>query len=140
MFPHTLLALLTDDSGRVLLVRRKNSLLWSLPGGEIRAPVASVQLYLAACCSRQVGVTPDFGGPLIEFDFAGTQVVMGVDEVPHDRARACGRIEASQWFRYDALPVELTPVACMAIALRARSLEERSIKARLPGRRLGLSA
>ena len=79
MFPKIVLALLTDSSGRVLLVRRKDSLLWSLPGSALRSSVASRSDFLAVCCRRQIGVTPDFVAPLAELVFSEQSVALGVD-------------------------------------------------------------
>lgn len=125
MFPQTLLALLMDESNRLLLVRRKGSVLWTLPGGVVRGPVDSRAAFLASCCTRQVGVTPDFVASFAEFVFVGDRVAISADEIPAERARACGRIEASTWFPIHALPMELLPVACMAIAIHVRSRAER---------------
>lgn len=111
------LALLTDSAGEVLLVRRKESLLWSLPGGVLRMPVRSRSEFLAVCCRRQVGLAPDFVAPLREFEFAGQAVAVGLDDVPRERARACGRVQESRWFRADDLPMDLAPLARMAIGL-----------------------
>lgn len=122
MITKTILALLTDAAGELLLVRRKDSSLWSLPGGVLRVPVRSRCAFLIVCCRRQVGVAPDFVAPLREFEFAGKGVVVGTDEIPHDRARACGRVEVSRWFRPDELPVELAPLARMAIGLHLARL------------------
>ena len=36
MYPRLTAAVLTDSAGMLLLVRRKGSLLWTLPGGEVR--------------------------------------------------------------------------------------------------------
>ena len=58
----TILALLNDSAGNLLLVRRKETLLWSLPGGVLRTPMRLRAEFLAVCCRRQVGVTPDFVG------------------------------------------------------------------------------
>lgn len=121
MFPQTLLALLTDESNRLLLVRRKGSVLWTLPGGTLRGPVASRAAFLASCCARQIGVTPDFVAPFTEFMFVGESIAVATDGIPPERVRACGRIEASQWHPINSLPVDLLPVACMAIAVHMRA-------------------
>lgn len=113
----TILALLTDTQGNLLLVRRKESLLWSLPGGVLRTPVRSRSEFLAVCCRRQVGVTPEFVAPLREFEFAGQAVAVGTDDIAHERARACGRVEISRWFQPDELPVDFAPLARMAVGL-----------------------
>jgi ADP-ribose pyrophosphatase YjhB (NUDIX family) len=127
MNKQTVLALLTEAAGEVLLVRRRDSLLWSLPGGVLRHPSSSRTAFLAVCCRRQVGVAPDFVVPLREFEFAGQGVAVGIDDVARERVRACGRVTESQWFRYDALPVDLAPLARMAIGLhRVRVLPSRS--------------
>jgi len=125
MYPQTLLALLKDPSGRVLLARRKGAVLWGLPGGELREAVDSRPAYLAACCARQVGVTPDFVAPLVEFAFAGAQIALGIDEVAPERVRAGGRMAAVEWFGMTALPVDLLPVACMAVAMHAQEAARR---------------
>jgi ADP-ribose pyrophosphatase YjhB (NUDIX family) len=116
----TILALLNDSAGNLLLVRRKESLLWSLPGGVLRTPTRMRAEFLAVCCRRQVGVTPDFVAALREFEFAGQGVAVGSDEICQHRARACGRVESSRWFRSSELPVDLAPLARMAIGLFQR--------------------
>ncbi len=117
MFPQILLALLSDSSGRVLLVRRKDSALWSLPGSAVRVPAASRSEFLAGCCRRQIGVTPEFSAPLAYVTLAGLSAEIGVDEISSDRARACGRTAETQWCSPDALPVDLAPIARLGIAV-----------------------
>jgi len=112
----TVSALLTDPAGAILVVRRKGTALWRLPGGIISTG-ASVTGMLLSFCRRQVGVAPDFVAPLFEFEFSGRRVVVGRDEIRHAQARACGWIESVQWCRRDALPVGLDPLAAMAISL-----------------------
>jgi hypothetical protein len=90
--------------------------------------VTSRRQFLAVCCSRQVGVTPDFVAPLREFTFAGQRVLFGVDEIAATRARACGRVAESNWFRPDTLPVDLAPTARFAISLHgADKIEATSV-------------
>lgn len=113
----TVSALLTDAAGAVLLVRRKRSALWSLPGGEISV-TASISGMLLSLCRRQVGVTPDFIRPFYTFEFSGRRVIVGQDDVRHEQARACGWIESVQWCRPEALPVGTDPLAAVAISLR----------------------
>jgi hypothetical protein len=84
--------------------------------------VSSRAEFLAVCCRRQVGVAPDFVTPLREFEFAGQAVAVGIDEVPQERVRACGRVTESRWFKPDVLPVDLAPLARMAIGLHPMSL------------------
>jgi hypothetical protein len=116
MFPQLLLAFLTNSAGQVLLVRRKDSHLWSLPGSLLHAAVESRTDFLAACCRRQIGVTPVFCSPLRHVSLATVQAAIARDEVPTDRVRACGRVADTAWFSPDALPVELAPVARLVIA------------------------
>lgn len=110
------LALLKDSAGLVLLVRRKGSLLWSLPGGLLRDGVSAADM-LSIYCQRQIGSGPDFNAPFLHFRFANRAIMVGCDVIPHQRAGARGRIEASGWFRSDALPVGTEPVARLAVAL-----------------------
>ncbi len=110
-------ALLFDSAGSILLVHRKGSALWRLPGGDI-SRTASVMGMLVSLSRRQVGVAPDFVSPLFTFEFSGRRVIVGRDEIPHERARACGWIESVQWCRPDGLPLGLDPLAGMAISLR----------------------
>jgi ADP-ribose pyrophosphatase YjhB (NUDIX family) len=110
-------ALLTDGRGNVLLIRRKRSALWRLPGGEI-SPQASVTGMLVSLCRRQVGVVPDFVQPLFRIEFSGRRVTVGRDEIRHEQARACGWVEAVQWCRPDALPLGVDPLAAVAISLQ----------------------
>lgn len=117
MFPQMMLARLTDVSGRVLLVRRSDSLLWTLPGGVARAPVSSRSEFLSSCCRRQIGVTPDFVGPMTHLDFSGQSVAVGVDEIGTERVRACGRVIECRWFQSDALPVDVAPLARLAVVI-----------------------
>lgn len=114
MIPHAILALLTDEAGRTLLVRRKDSALWALPGGTLR-PSADPVALLISCCRRQVGVGPDFVAPPIEMFVAGRTFLVARDEIPHERARACGRVEESRWFAGTELPLNVAPVARMII-------------------------
>ena len=114
----TVSALLTDAAGLILLVRRKGSALWRLPGSVIRS-TASVGGMLVSLCRRQAGVAPDFVAPFFDFEFSGRRVVVGRDEIRHEQARACGWVEAVQWFRRDALPVGIEPFAAVAISLSA---------------------
>jgi ADP-ribose pyrophosphatase YjhB (NUDIX family) len=115
----TVSALLTDASGMILLVRRKNSALWKLPGGDI-GRAASATVMLASLCRRQVGIVPDFVAPLYAFEFAGRRVFVGRDVVRHEQARACGWIEAVEWCHRGSLPVGVEPIAAMAISLSDR--------------------
>lgn len=110
-------AVLTDADGSVLLMRRKRSVLWRLPGGETTYD-ASIMRLLVSLCRRQVGVAPDFVDAPFTFEFAGQRVIVACDEVPNDKVRACGWVDAVQWFRPDALPLEIEPVAAVAISLR----------------------
>ena len=110
-------ALLTDADGSILLVRRKRSALWRLPGGEVGRE-ASIARVLVSLCRRQTGVAPDFVAPLFTFVFSGRRVIVGRDEVRHEQARACGWIESVQWCAPDRLPVGVDPLAAMAISLR----------------------
>lgn len=126
MFPQMMLAMLTDDSGRVLLVRRNDSLLWTLPGGIVRGLVASRTAFLASCCRRQVGVAPDFVGPMTHFEFSGQSVAVGVDDVDAFRVRACGRVTESHWFQSDALPVDVAPMARLVVATLVSAAAENS--------------
>ena len=130
------LALLANVSGNVLLARRRDSSLWSVPGAVLRARTVSRMEYLAACCRRQVGVTPVFVAPLVTVDLAGITAMIGVDEVPADSVRACGRVGETKWFSPDALPVDLAPVARLAIATHfqrrsATLLERRALEPQL---------
>jgi hypothetical protein len=115
----TVSALLTDAAGMILLVRRKQSVLWRLPGGDI-SHTASATGMIVSLCRRQIGVAPDFVAPMYAFEFAGRRVFVGCDVIPHDQARACGWIEAVQWARRGALPVGVDPIAAMAISLSDR--------------------
>lgn len=116
----TVAALLTDAAGSILLVRRKGSALWRLPGGAISYQ-ASVTGMLISLCRRQAGVAPDFVAPFFRFEFAGRTVLVGRDSIPHERARACGWIEAVTWCERGALPMNVDPVAAMTIGLAGSS-------------------
>lgn len=119
MFPHMLLAVLTDSSGRVLLVRRKDSLPWTVPGGVMRSPLLSGGHFLAICCRRQIGVTPEFLAPLAMLSDAEQSVAFGTDEIRADAVRACGMVAECRWFRRNSLPDDLAPLAQQAISARA---------------------
>ncbi|MGH8019901.1 MAG: hypothetical protein ACREIA_16805 [Opitutaceae bacterium] len=116
MNPQVIHALLSDSSGSVLLVRRRGAVLLGLPGGDVRG-AASFHELLATFCSRQVGIAPDFAGPMTSFTLAGKQVGLSFAEIPHSRAGARGRIEAVFWIRPEKLPPEVDPVARYAVAL-----------------------
>jgi hypothetical protein len=112
----TVAALLSDAAGMILLVRRKRSALWRLPGGDV-GPHASAAGMLVSLCRRQAGVAPEFVAPWFEFTIVGRRVLVAPAEIRHEQARACGWIEAVQWCRPDHLPVALDPAAAMAISL-----------------------
>lgn len=114
--PNAVFALLSDQTGMILLIRRRGSLLWSLPGGDLRAP-CQIDEMLTTYCQRQVGVSPEFACAFTEFTLGGKRIAFGVDQVPKARAAARGRIEAVQWVLPGALPAQIDPSVRMAVAL-----------------------
>lgn len=114
-------ALLTDTAGFVLLVRRRGSALWSLPGGELR-PSTRAEDLLTTYCQRQTGVVPDSFGAVQGFMFAGVYHCTALATANRARAGARGRIEAISWSRGDALPTETDPVARVAVATMQRQI------------------
>ncbi len=114
--PNAVFALLSDQSGMILLVRRRGSLLWSLPGGELRSP-CQVDEMLTTYCQRQIGVSPEFACRFIEFTLGGKRIAIGVDEIPKARAAARGRAEAVQWVNRTSLPSQIDPAVRLAVAL-----------------------
>ena len=116
-----LYALLTDSTGCVLLVRRRGSALWSLPGGELR-PGTPAEDLLTAYSQRQTGIVPDGFGPLEVFAFAGSTHAVATGNALRARAGARGRIEAIHWGRPEALPTETDPAARVAVATMLRRL------------------
>jgi hypothetical protein len=125
-------ALLTDTTGFVLLLRRRGSALWNLPGGELRAPEPGVNL-LTMYCQRQIGVAPASFGPVRTFVLAGVEHGVAVGTVMRPRAIARGRVDAVQWTRLDALPTETHPAARVAVATLMRELIAPKIAAIAPG-------
>ena len=114
--PNAVFALLTDQAGMILLIRRRGSLLWSLPGGDLRGPCQLDEM-LTTYCQRQVGVSPEFACPFTEFTLGGKRIAFGVDQVPKARAAARGRVEAVQWVQSSTLPTQIDPSVRMAVAL-----------------------
>ena len=114
--PNAVFALLSDQTGMILLIRRRGSLLWSLPGGELRGP-CQIDEMLTTYCQRQVGVSPEFACQFTEFTLGGKRIAFGVDQVPKARAAARGRVEAVQWVQPDTLPTQIDPAVRMAVAL-----------------------
>lgn len=121
--PNAVFALLSDQTGMILLIRRRGSLLWSLPGGELRGP-CQVDEMLTTYCQRQVGVSPEFACRFTEFTLGGKRIAFGVDQVPKARAAARGRVEAVQWVQSTALPSQIDPSVRMAVALVQQQLQE----------------
>lgn len=123
-------ALLRDSSGSILVIRRRGSALWSLPGGSLRPNAVSEDL-LTTFCQRQVGITPDFDGSLKEVVISDIPVVLAQAEVPRARAGARGRIEAVSWVVSNQLPYDMEPVARLAISMFApepKSAETRPVE------------
>lgn len=116
MQPNAVYALLHDSSGSILLARRRGTVLWGLPGGEVRSTTPLSEL-LGTYCARQVGMAPDFVAAFAEFTLAGKRIAVGVDQIPTARAAARGRVEAVCWMNPGKIPGEIDPVARMAIAL-----------------------
>lgn len=114
-------ALLTDTTGYVLLLRRRGSALWNLPGGEVRPAMNSDDL-LNIYCQRQIGVAPESFGPIQAFVLAGVPHAVAVGTILRARASARGRVDAVHWVRLDALPTETHPAARVAVATLAREL------------------
>lgn len=114
--PNAVFALLSDQSGMILLVRRRGSLLWSMPGGELRGPCQMDEM-LTTYCQRQIGVSPEFACQFVEFTLGGKRIAVGVDEIPKARAAARGRAEAVQWVSRTALPSQIDPAVRLAVAL-----------------------
>jgi ADP-ribose pyrophosphatase YjhB (NUDIX family) len=112
-------ALLFDANGSILLIQRKDAVLWGLPGGDVRG-FEQLPDILSTLCGRQTGVRPDFAGPIEYFTLAGLQVAVARDEVLPGRVAARGKIRAVHWMKAGVAPGELEPTARMAIAL-ARS-------------------
>ncbi len=115
-FPNAVFALLSDQTGLILLIRRRGSLLWSLPGGDLRGP-CQIDEMLTTYCQRQVGVSPAFACRFIEFTLGGKRIAFGVDQIPKARAAARGRVEAVQWVQPTVLPAQIDPSVRMAVAL-----------------------
>ena len=114
-------ALLFDPNGSILLIQRRDSVLWGLPGGEVRG-FEQLQEILSTLCGRQTGVRPDFAGPFEYFTLAGMKVAVGVDEVTPGRVAARGKVQAVHWMKGGVAPGEMEPTARLAVALaKARS-------------------
>jgi ADP-ribose pyrophosphatase YjhB (NUDIX family) len=109
-------ALLYDSAGSILLVRRKESILWGLPGGEVRGHENLVEM-LVTLCARQIGLRPDFISPFEHFTLAGMRVAVGVEQVVPGRAAPRGKVQAVHWMKGGAGPGEFEPTARLAIAL-----------------------
>jgi ADP-ribose pyrophosphatase YjhB (NUDIX family) len=126
-------ALLFDPNGSILLVQRRDSVLWGLPGGEVRG-FEQLQEVLATLCGRQTGVRPDFAGAFEYFTLAGMRVAVGVDEVTPGRVAARGKVQAVHWMKAGVAPGEMEPTARLAIALaKSRSPLGGKSGAGLPG-------
>ncbi|HEX9785683.1 MAG TPA: hypothetical protein VGA56_23500, partial [Opitutaceae bacterium] len=119
--PQVIHALLSDASGSVLLVRRRDALLLSLPKGDVRGSESLIDL-LTTFCTRQVGTAPDFVGSVTEFTLAGKRVGIGFSEIPHARADARKKIETVFWMRPEKLPPEVDPIARYTIALHSQRI------------------
>ena len=126
--PNAVFALLSEQSGLILLVRRRGSLLWSLPGGDLRSP-CQVDEMLTTYCQRQVGVSPEFACRFIEFTLGGKRIAVGTDEIPKARAAARGRAEAVQWVSRTALPSQIDPAVRLAVALFSQQQHEQQASA-----------
>jgi ADP-ribose pyrophosphatase YjhB (NUDIX family) len=110
-------ALLFDPNGSILLIRRRDSVLWGLPGGDVRG-FDQLEEVLATLCARQTGVRPLFGGPFERFTLAGMQVAVGIDDITPGRVAARGKVQAVHWLKPSGeAPGELEPTARLAIAL-----------------------
>jgi len=119
-------ALLRDSSGSILVIRRRGSALWSLPGGSLRANVVAEDL-LTTYCQRQVGITPDFDAAMEDVVISGIPVVLAKAEVPRARAGARGRIDAVSWVVAGQLPYDMEPVARLAVGMFAPDQEAGSV-------------
>ncbi len=104
----------------MLLVRRRGGFLLGLPGGEIKG-ADSLEELLVTFCTRQIGVVPELAPQFARFSLAGRTIAVGFAEIPHSRAGARGRIEASFWIRPEKLPKEIDPIARFAVALDRQS-------------------
>lgn len=129
MLPQTVYALLYDQAGQVLLIRRRNATLLSLPGGKVRPGTESLDELLSTYCQRQVGVAPDFDVKLETFTLAGQTVAVGFAEIPHARAGARGRTEAAFWLHPEKLPAEVDPIARYAVAMEKQRLGQKAASA-----------
>lgn len=121
-------ALLTDSTGTILLVRRRGSALWTLPGGELRPGLPPDDL-LTSYSQRQTGIAPESFGPVQPFTFAGMPHAVATAAVVRARAGARGRIDVISWARGDALPTEMDPIARMAVVTMLRQLTSTKIDA-----------
>lgn len=128
MPPQTVYALLYDQAGQVLLIRRRAATLLSLPGGNVRSGTHIDEL-LSTYCQRQVGVSPDFDLRFETFTLASKTVAIGYAEIPHARAGARGRTEAAFWFHPEKLPAEIDPIARYAVAIEKKNLGSRAASA-----------
>lgn len=118
MQPKNVHALLTETSGSVLLIKRRNSALWGLPGGTVR-PSSLLEDLLVTYCQRQVGIAPEFQAKFQEIVFAGIPIKIGLAEVLKVRAGARGRIDAVSWVNPASPPYEMEPAARMIVGLFA---------------------
>ena len=116
MQPKNVHALLTEPSGLVLLIKRRNSALWGLPGGTVR-PSSQLEDLLVTYCRRQVGIAPEFQAKFEEIIFAGIPIKIGLAEVIKIRAGARGRIDAVSWVNPASPPYEMEPAARMIVGL-----------------------
>ena len=120
MHPKNVYALLAEPSGSVLLIKRRGSALWSLPGGLVR-PTSLIEDLLVTYCQRQVGIAPDFQVKFQEIVFAGIPIKIGLAQVVKVRAGARGRIDAVSWANPVSPPYEMEPAARMIVGLLANS-------------------
>lgn len=118
MQPKNVHALLSESSGSVLLIKRRNSALWGLPGGAVR-PSSRLEDLLVTYCQRQVGIAPEFQARFEEVVFAGIPIKIGLAEVLKVRAGARGRIDAVSWVNPASPPYEMEPAARMIVGLFA---------------------
>lgn len=120
MQPKNVYAILTEPSGSVLLIKRRSSALWGLPGGIVR-PSSRLEDLLVTYCQRQVGIAPDFQEDFEEIVFAETPIKIALAEVPKVRAGARGRVDSVSWVNPASPPYEMEPAARMIVGLLACS-------------------
>ncbi len=106
--------LVTDEAGRVLLIRHTYTHGWFMPGGGVERGETAAQA-VARELEEEAGVRPTSAPVLVsihsaERHFRGDHILLyRITAWEACRATSIGEIEEVAWFAPDALPDDITP-------------------------------